>query len=109
MHPPLINTFLKVDEFLSINPANYQIKTGAEWHRLPKKEFELLNLLAGHPQIAFSREALLQNIWGSDIIVSPRTVDVHIHKIRERIGSSYIETIKAVGYRFASNPVAKQA
>ena len=66
----------------------------------PKKEFELLYFLATHPKKVYSRESLLRNIWGIDVHVVPRTVDVHIRKIREKLGQDYITTIKGVGYRF---------
>ena len=68
---------------------------------LPKKEFELLYFLAQNPNKVFSREDLLQNIWGSDVYVLARTVDVHIRKVREKIGEDYIVTVKGVGYKFA--------
>lgn len=68
----------------------------------PKQEFELLHFMASHPGTAFSRQELLNNVWGPEIYVVDRTVDVHVRKIREKIGSEYIETIKGVGYRFRS-------
>ena len=67
---------------------------------LPKKEFELLFFLAQNPNKVFNREELLQNIWGSDVYVLARTVDVHIRKVREKIGEDYITTVKGVGYKF---------
>ncbi|UXX79570.1 response regulator transcription factor [Reichenbachiella carrageenanivorans] len=67
---------------------------------LPKKEFELLFFLAQHPGKVFSRDDLLINIWGTDVFVLARTVDVHIRKVREKIGDGYISTIKGVGYKF---------
>ena len=70
---------------------------------LPKKEFELLFFLAQNPNKVFSREDLLQNIWGSDVYVLARTVDVHIRKVREKIGEDYITTVKGVGYKFGVN------
>jgi two-component system alkaline phosphatase synthesis response regulator PhoP len=68
--------------------------------RFPRKEFELLYFLAAHPGNVFSRQELLDNIWGTDVYVVDRTVDVHIRKVREKIGDHYIETVKGVGYRF---------
>jgi len=68
--------------------------------RLPRKEFELLFALASRPGIALSRKELLDLVWGTDVYVVDRTVDVHVRKIREKIGDEYIETIKGVGYRF---------
>ena len=68
----------------------------------PKKEFELLHFLATNPKKVFSREVLLRNIWGTDVHVVARTVDVHIRKIREKLGQCFITTIKGVGYKFKS-------
>ena len=69
---------------------------------LPKKEFELLFFLAQHPNKVFSRDELLQKIWGVDVFVVERTVDVHIRKVREKIGDDFIRTLKGVGYMFNS-------
>ena len=67
---------------------------------LPKKEFELLYILAGSPGKVFSRDDVLARVWGNDVYVGERTVDVHIRKIREKIGEDFITTIKGVGYKF---------
>jgi two-component system alkaline phosphatase synthesis response regulator PhoP len=67
---------------------------------LPKKEFELLAFLASAPHKVFSRDELLQNIWGNDVFVLARTVDVHVRKVREKVGDHHIQTIKGVGYKF---------
>lgn len=67
---------------------------------LPRKEFELLSFLANSPGRVYGRDELLDSVWGSGTYVVDRTVDVHVRKIREKIGSSYIETVKGVGYRF---------
>ena len=67
---------------------------------LPRKEFELLRFLAARPGRVFSRQDLLDRVWGTDVLVVDRTVDVHVRKIREKIGDDYIETVKGVGYRF---------
>lgn len=67
---------------------------------LPKKEFELLYFLATNPNRVFNRDDLLQSIWGADVYVLARTVDVHIRKVREKIGENYITTVKGVGYKF---------
>lgn len=67
---------------------------------LPRKEFELLYFLASNPNKVYNRDELLQKVWGSDVYVLSRTVDVHIRKVRERIGEDYITTIKGVGYKF---------
>ena len=69
---------------------------------LPRKEFELLFLLASKPGKVFKRDFILESIWGKDVIVGDRTIDVHVRKLREKIGDSYIKTIKGVGYKFIS-------
>lgn len=68
--------------------------------QLPKKEFELLELLASRPGKVFTREQILSTVWGDETIVGERTIDVHIRKLREKLGESYIRTIKGVGYTF---------
>ena len=73
---------------------------------LPKKEFELLMLLASKPDKVFTREEIYQTVWGHKIVVGDRTIDVHIRKLREKIGDDFIRTIKGVGYRFV-NPDAE--
>ncbi len=85
---------------LLINRKNYSVNQGEKSVILPKKEFELLFFLAQHPNKVFSREELLQKIWGADIYVLERTVDVHIRKLREKVGEGYIRTLKGVGYMF---------
>ena len=85
---------------LQIDRSSYTIRLQGKEINLPKKEFELLYFLAQHPNKVFSRDDLLQNIWGSDVYVLARTVDVHIRKVREKIGDDYITTVKGVGYKF---------
>lgn len=85
---------------LVIDRTSYTIKVKGKEISLPKKEFELLFFLAQSPNKVFSRDDLLQNIWGSDVYVLARTVDVHIRKVREKIGDDYITTVKGVGYKF---------
>jgi two-component system alkaline phosphatase synthesis response regulator PhoP len=68
--------------------------------QLPKKEFELLAFLASRPNVVFKRDVILVTVWGSDVVVGDRTIDVHIRKLREKIGDEYITTIKGVGYKF---------
>lgn len=75
------------------------IKDGKEIS-LPKKEFELLLLLTSRPNKVFSREEIFSSVWGNDVIVGDRTIDVHVRKIREKIGLENIRTIKGVGYKF---------
>jgi two-component system, OmpR family, alkaline phosphatase synthesis response regulator PhoP len=85
---------------LVIDRDKYAIfKEGVEIS-LPKKEFELLALLASKPGNVFPREVILDSIWGGDVIVGDRTIDVHVRKLREKIGDDYIKTIKGVGYKF---------
>ncbi|HEY0744335.1 MAG TPA: response regulator transcription factor [Chryseosolibacter sp.] len=85
---------------LIIDRTSYTIKLKNREINLPKKEFELLFFLAQNPNKVFSREDLLHNIWGTDVYVLARTVDVHIRKVREKIGDDYIATVKGVGYKF---------
>lgn len=68
--------------------------------RLPRKEFELLYFIAAHPGKVFTRQELLDQVWGHDVYVVDRTVDVHVRKIREKLGNEYIETVKGIGYKF---------
>ncbi len=90
---------IKVQDLL-IDRGSYTIDKNGKTITLPKKEFELLYFLAKNPNIVFSRDELLQNIWGTDVFVLARTVDVHIRKVREKIGEDYITTVKGVGYKF---------
>ena len=85
---------------LLIDRTSYTITFKGKEMVLPKKEFELLFHLAQYPNIVFSRDELLQKIWGLDVYVLARTVDVHVRKIREKIGDEFITTIKGVGYKF---------
>lgn len=78
----------------------FQESNGREEKQLPRKEFELLYFLAADPGKVFSRQEILDDVWGEDVYVVDRTVDVHVRKIREKIGSEYIETVKGVGYKF---------
>ena len=75
------------------------IKEGIEIN-LPKKEFELLALLASKPGKVFTRDVILDKVWGGDVVVGDRTIDVHIRKLREKLGEDYIKTIKGIGYKF---------
>ncbi|WP_215226058.1 response regulator transcription factor [Echinicola shivajiensis] len=88
---------------LTIDRSSFTIDQAGKTITLPKKEFELLYFLAKNPNMVFSRDELLQNIWGSDVFVLARTVDVHIRKVREKIGDNYITTVKGVGYKFDNN------
>lgn len=78
------------------------IRSGSELH-LPRKEFELLHLLAGKPGKVYTRGEIYRLVWGEDVIVGDRTIDVHIRKLREKIGEDHIRTVKGVGYTFVSD------
>ena len=88
---------------LEVDRSSYTVVLSDEKINLPKKEFELLYFLAQNPGKVFSRDDLLKNIWGTDVYVLARTVDVHIRKVREKIGDGYISTVKGVGYKFDAN------
>jgi two-component system alkaline phosphatase synthesis response regulator PhoP len=89
---------------LIINKETYSVtKEDGSVVVLPKKEFEILHYLATVPNKVQSRESLLQKIWGSDVFVVDRTIDVHIRKVREKIGDQYIGTLKGVGYMFKTD------
>lgn len=85
---------------LIIDQEKYQVRLAGEKLDLPRKEFELLSLLSSRPGKVFSREEIMDKIWGTDVIVGGRTIDVHIRKLREKIGDDKIRTIKGVGYKF---------
>jgi two-component system, OmpR family, alkaline phosphatase synthesis response regulator PhoP len=85
---------------LVIDRDKYLIYKSGEPIHLPKKEFELLALLASRPDVVFERDYILEKVWGTDIVVGDRTIDVHIRKLREKIGDSYIQTVKGIGYKF---------
>lgn len=85
---------------LEIDKDRYIVKRGEEEFQLPRKEFELLYFLASRRGRVLDRQKLLNKVWGDNIYVVDRTVDVHVRKIREKLGDHYIETVKGVGYRF---------
>jgi two-component system, OmpR family, alkaline phosphatase synthesis response regulator PhoP len=85
---------------LVINRTNYSVLNNGVALVMPKKEFELLSFLAKHPNKVFNRDELLEKVWGADVYVVERTVDVHIRKLREKIPEHYIKTLKGVGYMF---------
>lgn len=85
---------------LIINREKYLVvKDGVEIH-LPRKEFELLALLASKPDVVIGRTVILEKVWGTDIVVGDRTIDVHVRKLREKLGDQCIKTIKGIGYKF---------
>ena len=85
---------------LIIDRSSYKVSYKGKEINLPRKEFELLYLLASKPGKVFKREHILESVWGRDVIVGVRTIDVHIRKLREKIGNSFFKTIKGVGYKF---------
>jgi len=85
---------------LVIDKESYSLKLNDIEKKLPKKEFEILFLLVSEPGKVFSREQIYHKVWGTDVIVGDRTIDVHIRKLRETIGDDKIQTVKGVGYKF---------
>ena len=85
---------------LVIDRETYTVTLKGEDIHLPKKEFELLALLASKPGKVFERDVILETVWGTEIVVGDRTIDVHVRKLREKIGDEYIKTVKGVGYKF---------
>jgi two-component system, OmpR family, alkaline phosphatase synthesis response regulator PhoP len=85
---------------LKIDRQKVQILRGDDIIELPRKEFELLLLLVSRPGKVFTRDEIYNKIWGSTVIVGDRTIDVHIRKLREKLGDAYIKTLKGVGYKF---------
>ena len=83
-----------------IDSERYIVEVGGKTINLPRKEFELLFLLASKPGKVFKREKIMESVWGSDVIVGDRTIDVHVRKLREKIGEFFLKTIKGVGYQF---------
>ena len=83
-----------------INRDEYFVQKDKNKIILPRKEFELITLLASKPGKVFKREDILEKVWGNDVIVGGRTIDVHIRKLREKIGDEYFKTVKGVGYKF---------
>ncbi|MCC5919023.1 MAG: response regulator transcription factor [Cryomorphaceae bacterium] len=93
------NTILDFGK-LVINTEYFQTYLDGDKIAMPRKEFEMLRLLASKPGKVFTRDDILEQVWGKDVIVGDRTIDVHVRKIREKIGNDYIRTIKGVGYTF---------
>jgi len=86
---------------ITIDRDRFVVEVEGKSLQLPKKEFELLELLASRPGKVFNRDQILAVVWGNDTIVGERTIDVHIRKLREKLGDAYIRTIKGVGYTFS--------
>ena len=85
---------------MTIDPVEFIVEKNGEKIRLAKKEFELLHMLASQPGRVFLRNEILSRIWGNDIIVGDRTIDVHVRKIRQKLNTDNITTVKGVGYKF---------
>ena len=86
-----------------IDKEKYKVYISGNNLDLPRKEFELLYLLASKPDKVFKREKIMENVWGGEVVVGDRTIDVHIRKLREKLGDKYIKTIKGVGYKFVTD------
>ncbi len=87
-------------EGIYINQDKYVVVKDGEELNLPKKEFELFSLLLSQPGKVFTRQTILSSVWGNDVVVGDRTIDVHIRKLREKLGSEHFQTVKGVGYKF---------
>ena len=87
---------------IKINKEEYVVIKDKKEILLPRKEFELLFLLATKPEKVFTREEIMNKVWGTQVIVGDRTIDVHVRKLREKIGEKHIKTLKGVGYKFKS-------
>jgi two-component system alkaline phosphatase synthesis response regulator PhoP len=88
---------------LKIDRESYQVTLDHDDILLPRKEFEILYLLASKPGKVFNREEIFDKIWGDNVVVGGRTIDVHVRKLRRKLGRDYIVTVKGVGYKFNSN------
>tara|TARA_R110002124_G_scaffold71661_1_gene191849 strand:- start:2816 stop:3514 length:699 start_codon:yes stop_codon:yes gene_type:complete len=93
------DTSTKIGDIV-INREKYMVFKGDKKIVLPKKEFELFSLLTSKPGNVFTREVILDSVWGNEVVVGGRTIDVHIRKLREKIGDDFFKTIKGVGYKF---------
>ena len=85
---------------IKIDREKYKVYISNNVLNLPRKEFELLYLLASKPDKVYKREKIMETVWGSEVVVGDRTIDVHIRKLREKVGDKYFKTIKGVGYKF---------
>ncbi len=85
---------------LTIDLEKYQVRLKGKKLDLPRKEFELLSLLSSRPGKVFNRDEILDKIWGNEVVVGGRTIDVHVRKLREKLGDGFIKTVKGVGYKF---------
>ena len=92
-----------ISKGISIDKSKYVVYKDEAKFYFPKKEFELLALLISVPERVFTRDEIYNKVWGHHLIVGDRTIDVHIRKLREKLGDAYIQTVKGVGYRFSPN------
>ena len=92
---------------ITINRDEYVVFKGDKKMFLPRKEFELFSLLTSKPGKVFKRETILDRVWGNEVVVGGRTIDVHIRKLREKIGDDYFKTVKGVGYKFVLEGIEK--
>ncbi|TYP99888.1 two-component system alkaline phosphatase synthesis response regulator PhoP [Tenacibaculum adriaticum] len=100
------DTTTKIGDIL-INREEYVVFKAGKKITLPRKEFELFSLLTSKPGKVFKRETILDNVWGNEVVVGGRTIDVHIRKLREKIGDDYFKTVKGVGYKFVLESAEK--
>lgn len=95
-----MNGIVDVGGGIKINNESFSVTVNGEEYTLPKKEFELVTLLTSKPGKVFTREDILNKIWGGDVVVGDRTIDVHIRKLRQKLGDERIKTLKGIGYKF---------
>lgn len=93
-----LNNLIKLKNF-EINRETYKVIFQNDDFLLPRKEFELISLLASNPERVFKREEILEKVWGNDVVVGGRTIDVHMRKLREKFGNDRFSTIKGIGYK----------
>lgn len=98
---PINDSNDQIESKLKIDREKFKVEMNGISLLLPKKEFELLELLASRPGKVYTRDQILSIVWGNETIVGERTIDVHIRKLREKLGDDYIRTIKGVGYTFS--------
>ena len=92
------NSVIEIKDLI-IDKENFRVSKSGQLFLLPKKEFDLLYLLASNTDKVFTREEILEKVWGSEVVVGERTIDVHIRRLREKFGLNFIQTSKGVGYR----------
>lgn len=96
---PLVTENLSTEKLI-VDREKYLVLKDGEPIQLPRKEFELLALITSKPETVFERDYILEKVWGTEVVVGDRTIDVHIRKLREKIGDEYIQTVKGIGYKF---------